>query len=87
MKIFMHQKQVQDVPAIIWRDKSRIFSYLWGIHYTGDQAEGVYRTVLTTWRTPGRIYIEIPGYLLTLMPYWPFVHKEKSKGLQIGESE
>ena len=84
MKIFLNQKQVQEVPIIIWRDKSRIFSYLWGIHYTDDHAEGVYRTVLSAWRTPGRFYIEVPNYLFILMPYWPFIYKEKSKGLQIG---
>ena len=83
MRLFLNKEQVQDVPSIIWRDKQRILSYLWGINYSNDHAEGIYRTILTVWRSPGQLFIEIPGYLIILMSRYPFAHVEKSEGLEI----
>ena len=83
MKILLNQKQIDEVPNVHWRDKDRILSYLWGIHYTEDGAEPIYRSILRAWRTPGMLYIEIPGYLFIFMRRFPYFYKEKSKGLEI----
>jgi len=83
MKIFLEKKHIQDVPMIIWRDGQRILSYLWGINYIDDYGEGVYRTILQVWRSPGQLFIEVPNYLIILMSRYPYIHIEKSTSLEI----
>ena len=85
MKIFLNKEQVGDIPFVIWRDKQRILSYLWGIHYTDDHGKGVYRTVLQIWRAPGQLFIELPNYLMILMSRFPYIHIERATGLELGE--
>lgn len=85
MRLFIGKEQKANIPNIIWRDGERFLSYLWGVHFIQDHAEGVYRTILRTWRTPGICFIEVPGLLIMLMVRRPYIYFERSKGLEIYE--
>lgn len=87
MKLFIERELKSQIPLVIWRDGDRILSVIWGVQYIQGTMEGIYRTILRTWRTPGLCFIEIPGLLIILMSRRPYIYFEKSKGLEIYEDQ
>lgn len=85
MKIFYERDQVNDVPIIRLRDGERWLNILWGINYSKNWAEPIYRTTLRYWRSGGIAYIELPNLLIMLLARRPFIVVEKSKGIHINE--
>jgi len=85
MKIFYERELVKDAPIIRWRDGERWFNVLWGVNYSKNWAEPVYRTLLRYWRSAGIVYIELPNYLIMLLARRPYIVVEKSKGIHINE--